>query len=274
MAWSPAIRKSATAVDALFYICSMMNDKYLVGLIGPDALEAAEKDMFHPVRLDFESCSSLEIRYDFFEPKLWPELSARVRNVAPGKMQIGTIRLKHDGGTFPDARVVERLDLWGKILQAKEVPEWLDLERDYLADYQQLDAMTAARGVKILISEHNFERVPSDAELEDFAKDVKRFNAPGLKIAAMSNSDTDCDRLYKFIKKQSKKFELFAAFGMGETGKVSRLWSLKEGANLTYGAIGRAEAPGQIDVETMKKALEDPSAFNSQLELLAFLSKF
>lgn len=247
--------------------------KYLVGLIGPQALEAAEKDANHPVRKDFDRCTAVEIRYDFFDTDLWPELSARVRKVAPGKMQIGTIRLKHDGGTFPDARVVERMGLWEKILSADQVPEWLDLERDYLANYQQLHQQAALRRVRLLISEHNFERVPSDAELEEFAKDVLRFKAPGIKIAAMSNSENDCDRLYKFIRKNASKFQLFAAFGMGETGKVSRLWSLKEGANLTYGAIGRAEAPGQIDVQAMKIALENDSVFNSQTELLAFLSK-
>lgn len=258
------------------YIFGLMNDstKYLVGLIGPDALNAAEKDLFHPVRLDFDACTALEIRYDFFDTALWPELSERVRSVAPDKLQIGTIRLKHDGGTFPDARAVERLGLWEKLLKAKHVPEWLDLERDYLADYKQLKQLADDRNVKILISEHNFVRIPTDMELEAFARDVKQFDAPGLKIAAMSNSNEDCDRLYKFIKKNSKKFKMFAAFGMGETGKASRLWSLKEGANLTYGAIGRAEAPGQIDVSTMKKALDQFQDINSQLELLAFLGKF
>lgn len=251
-----------------------MNEKYLVGLIGPEVLEAAEKDSMHPVRLDLDSCNALEIRYDFFEEKLWPELSERVRRICPEQLQVGTIRLKHDGGTFESSRAVERMPLWEKILKAKEVPQWLDLERDYLTDYEQLNKLAAVRGVQIVVSEHNFTRVPGDAELDAFAKDVKRFGAPGLKIAAMSNTDDDCDRLYKFIKKQSKHFKMFAAFGMGETGKVSRLWSLKEGANLTYGAIGRAAAPGQIDVCTMKKALDQWEQINSKMELSAFLSKF
>ena len=41
--------------------------KYLVGLVGPDVLEAAEKDLFHPVRLDLDNCDAIEIRYDFFD---------------------------------------------------------------------------------------------------------------------------------------------------------------------------------------------------------------
>lgn len=248
--------------------------KYLVGLVGPDVLEAAEKDPMHPVRLDLDACGALEIRYDFFETSQWPRLSERVRRLAPGKLQIGTIRLRHDGGTFDDARAIERLSLWEGILKASQVPEWLDLERDYLCDYESLRSLATPRHVNLLVSEHNFVRIPGDAELEAFAKDVKSVGAPGLKIAAMSNTSDDCNRIYKFIKKQSRKFQMFAAFGMGETGKASRLWSLKEGANLTYGAIGAAAAPGQIDVNTMKNVLEQWDNIYTETELLAFLSKF
>ena len=248
--------------------------KYLVGLVGPNVLEAAEKDMFHPVREELDACSALEIRYDFFATEQWAELSERLRAIAPNKLQIGTIRLKRDGGKFADNRLVERPALWEKILAAKQVPEWLDLERDCLADFAQLNNAARPRNVSILVSEHNFVRIPSELELETFAQDVKRVGAQGLKIAAMSNSDTDCDRLYKFIKKFAKKYQMFAAFGMGETGRVSRLWSLFEGANLTYGSIGQTEAPGQIDVKVMKKALDQADSLHSQMEILAFLNQF
>lgn len=246
--------------------------KYLVGLISPDTLEAAERDPFHPVRLDLDCCDAIEIRYDFFDEAQWEKLSERVRSIVSDKLQIGTIRLQRDGGRFPDARVVERLPLWERILRATQAPEWLDLERDCLADYKALSALARPKGTSLLISEHNFTRVPNELELETFADDVKRVGAPGLKIAAMSTSETDCDRLYKFAKKYGKKFRMLAAFGMGETGRVSRLWSLKEGANLTYGSIGHSEAPGQIDVAIMKKALEQSEKLHSQMEILAFLN--
>ena len=76
--------------------------KYLVGLIGPNVLEAAEKDLFHPVRLDLDCCDAIEIRYDFFDESEWETLSERVRNIVANKIQIGTIRLKRDGGKFPN----------------------------------------------------------------------------------------------------------------------------------------------------------------------------
>ena len=61
---------------------------------------------------------------------------------------------------------------------------------------------------------------------------------------------------------------------MGETGKISRIWSLKEGANLTYGSIGKAAAPGQIDVALMRKAIDKLEITTSQIELSSFLNIF
>ena len=247
--------------------------KYLVGLVDPETLSAAESEELHPARIDYESCDILEIRYDFFDESEWQSLSARIRKIAPKAIQLGTIRLKHDGGTFPDARAIERPALWKKILEAPDNPQWLDLERDYLHDYDELRALAAPKGVKILISEHNFTRIPSDLELKNYLTDIKRVKADGIKIAAMSNSDEDCTRLYKFAKK-AKGFKLIAAFGMGETGKISRIWSLKEGANLTYGSIGKAAAPGQIDVGLMRKAIDRLETTTSQIELSSFLNIF
>lgn len=246
----------------------------LVGLVSLQVLGAAEADPFSPVVMDLQSCDMLEIRYDWFERELWPGLSARVRKIAPESRQIGTIRLIRDGGTFPDAKAIERLPLWKQILEAPEVPEWLDLERDCLHDYAELNKMASLRKTGIIISEHNFERVPTALELKKFAQDAQRVKAKGLKIAAMSNGILDCQRLYQFSNKSSKNFELFAAFGMGKTGKPSRLWSLHEGANLTYGSIESVAAPGQLDVLTMKKALDNFENFNSEDDILAFLAKF
>lgn len=247
--------------------------KYLVGLVDPETLAAAESEELHPSRIDYENCDILEIRYDFFDESEWQGLSGRVRKIAPKAIQLGTIRLKRDGGTFPDVRAIERTALWQKILDTADIPEWLDLERDYLHDFNGLRELANPKGVKILISEHNFTRIPNDLELKNYLTDVKRIKADGIKIAAMSNTDEDCTRLYKFAKK-AKGFKLIAAFGMGETGKISRIWSLKEGANLTYGSIGKAAAPGQIDVALMRKAIDKLEITTSQIELSSFLNIF
>ncbi len=249
------------------------NEKYLVGLVGPEALSAIEADSMHPVFLDISACNALEIRYDFFNEKDWPGLSARVRKVAPHAMQIGTIRLARDGGKYPDRLAHSRLPLWSEILKAPEVPEWLDLEHDCLQALHDLKNLTDLRKTRILVSQHNFLRIPNQPELADFARDCLRLKADGLKIAAMSNSDTDCERLYKFAMDFASDFELFAAFGMGETGIASRVWSLKVGANLTYASIGKAQAPGQVEVARMERAFKELDNLVSPLNALEIIQK-
>ena len=247
--------------------------KYLVGLIGPEVLSAIEADAMHPVFLDISACNALEIRYDFFDEKDWPGLSARIRKIAPHAMQIGTIRLVRDGGKFPDRLAHSRLPLWSEILKAPEVPEWLDLEHDCLQALRDLKVFADLRKTRIVVSQHNFLRIPNQPELADFAHDCMRLHADGLKIAAMSNSETDCERLYKFAKDFARDFELFAAFGMGETGIASRVWSLKAGANLTYAAIGKAQAPGQVEVAKMERAIKELENLNSPQNALEIIQK-
>lgn len=249
------------------------NEKYLVGLVGPEVLSAIEADSMHPVFLDISACNALEIRYDFFNEKDWPGLSARVRKVAPHAMQIGTIRLARDGGKYPDRLAHSRLPLWSEILKAPEVPEWLDLEHDCLQALHDLKNLADLRKTRILVSQHNFLRIPNQPELADFARDCLRLKADGLKIAAMSNSDTDCERLYKFAMDFASDFELFAAFGMGETGIASRVWSLKVGANLTYASIGKAQAPGQVEVARMERAFKELDNLVSPLNALEIIQK-
>ncbi|SOE75326.1 3-dehydroquinate dehydratase [Fibrobacter sp. UWT3] len=249
------------------------NEKILVGLVGPEVLSAIEADATHPVSIDIGACNALEIRYDFFPEKEWPALSKRVRKIAPHAMQVGTIRLERDGGRFPDRDAYSRIPLWSKILAEGDVPEWLDLEQDCLYDFKNLKNLADLRKTKVLVSQHNFLRIPSQQELDDFARDCLRVKADGLKIAAMSNGETDCERLYKFARIHSQNFELFAAFGMGETGKASRVWSLKEGANLTYGSIGQAQAPGQVDVLKMARALRELPGLTTPADVLNSFAK-
>ena len=253
---------------------SKAQKKNLVGLVSPHVLSAAEADPVSPAVMDLQACDMLEIRYDWFEKGMWPELSARVRKLAPESAQIGTVRLARDGGTFPDDSAVERPALWKTIFAAAEVPEWMDLERDCLHDYGALAELATPRGTRIIVSEHNFVRIPTLLELKKLAQDAQRVKAAGLKIAAMSNGPLDCQRLYQFASKNAKNFEMFAAFGMGVSGKPSRIWSLHEGANLTYGSIESCAAPGQLDVLTMRKALDAFDGFHSEDDISAFLNKF
>jgi len=203
-----------------------MSKKFIAGLIAPDVLQNA---------ISIKKCGILEIRYDLFENMDdWPNLLQKVSELNPKALKLGTIRLEKDGGKWKNSRASERICLFDKSL------DWIDLERGML---------TEKTDHKIICSWHLFDRVPNANELSEFAEECLKLRVQGCKVAAMAHSKNDVEPLYDFARKYGEKFELFAAFAMGEQGKESRIRSLKEGANLTYASIGNALAPGQLSVE-------------------------
>jgi len=203
-----------------------MEKKFIAGLIAPDVLQNA---------ISIKKCGILEIRYDLFENmEDWSNILQKVSELNPKALKLGTIRLEKDGGKWKNSRAGERIGLFDKSL------DWIDLERGMLAE---------KTCHKIICSWHLFDRVPNISELSEFAEECLELGVQGCKVAGMAHSKRDAEPLYDFAKKYGKKFELFAAFAMGEQGKESRVRSLKEGANLTYASIGKALAPGQLSVE-------------------------
>ena len=185
-----------------------------------------------------KKCSILEIRYDLFKNiKEWENLSQRVSELNPKALLLGTIRLKSDGGEFENEKAANRMAL----LAGKKL-DWIDLERG--VDFSLAKNLNA----KIICSWHLFDRIPEEHELNEFAEECLGLKADGCKVAAMAHSKSDALPLYDFAKKHGQKFELFAAFAMGEEGRESRTRSLEEGANLTYVSIGKALAPGQFSI--------------------------
>jgi 3-dehydroquinate dehydratase-1 len=217
----------------------MPQTKFIAGLISPEVLRNAEGNPAGTEACAIKKCSILEIRYDLFKNEAeWKNLSQRVFELNPKALRLGTIRLERDGGKFKNERAAERA-----ALLAIDGLDWIDMERG--------EDISLAKNSKkkIIHSWHLFDRVPSERELSEFAKECLSLGAHGCKVAAMAHSKNDADALYGFAKKYGEGFELFSAFAMGEEGRESRARSLEEGANLIYCSIGGALAPGQLSVD-------------------------
>ncbi len=227
---------------------------WIAGLVTPEVLAGAASGE-PSIRDSISCCDVLEIRYDLFPESDWNELAARVRTLKPEAVLLATIRLKRDGGAFENELAPRRRALWESLLKQPECADWFDIERESLADAEVLRDKRRARKVKLLLSHHDFSGIPSESELSGFAGDCKRAGADGFKVAGMSRKAGDCETLYAFTKKNAMDFEWFSLFAMGETGQESRVKSLSFGANLTYGALQNALAPGQIPVWEMRKKI-------------------
>jgi len=250
----------------------MRHKKFLTGLVTPQVLSAAESDPNGSVLKELRTCGCLEIRYDLFTAtEDWALLAERVERLHPAALRLATVRLRRDGGAFDDSRASMRLPLWGALCEAATPPHWFDLELECVSDFEALRALAAGCGARVLLSQHHFDGIPAEGELASFAQQCRQLGAAGFKIACMSHVTGDTAGLYSFIRKEAPHFELFSAFAMGSTGQVSRIWSLACGANLTYGAIGEVQAPGQIQVGEMHRIIERLDSFEDEGEVMRLL---
>lgn len=227
----------------------------IAGLVTPEVLAGAVAGE-PSISESLSCCDVLELRYDLFPELEWSALAARVRQLKPETVLLATIRLKRDGGAFENDLAPRRRALWESLLEEPECADWFDMERESLADAEVLRAKMRARKVKLLLSHHDFSGIPAESELTRFAGDCKRVGADGFKVAGMSLKTGDSESLYAFTEKNAMDFEWFSLFAMGETGRESRVKSLEFGANLTYGALQEALAPGQIPVREMRKMID------------------
>lgn len=111
--------------------------------------------------------------------------------------------------------------------------------------------------VKVVASNHDFERTPNVGEMVERLCKMQKAGADLLKMAVMPRDPGDVLTLLAatWQMKECYATQPVITMAMGGTGVISRLAGEIFGSALTFGAAGRASAPGQVEVEALKKAL-------------------
>ena len=194
-------------------------------------------------------CDFLELRYDTFHGRDWATLVGQLRQALPDKKVIGTIRLKGDGGEFPDDNfdsfVTDRIELWKAILAADQYPDWVDCEMT-LCEY--LTGVLRARPVKILLSAHDWSNKFNTETAARLLGRSSVYHADGVKLA-VTGKDSVAE-VQRFLT-HTGRYELVSAFVMGEDYTYTRYDSLKQGANLAYCSLDGSTKFGMATVEEM-----------------------
>jgi 3-dehydroquinate dehydratase-1 len=193
------------------------------------------------IRLKREGVDLLEIRVDLIDTSLdcllkyLGEIGEQV-----GLSLIGTVR--ENAKTTPD-----RLRIFQTILpfiQGVDIELRCAILPEVVAEAHRL-------GKTVIVSEHDFEKTPSDATLQSIVNRAKAAGADLVKIVTMARNEDDAWRLLRFVR--SCRFPI-AAFAMGERGAFSRLLACENGSLFTYGYISKPVAPGQFSaVELVRK---------------------
>ena len=122
---------------------------------------------------------------------------------------------------------------------------------------RQLDEIHS-HGCRVILSHHDFEKMPSAEEMAAVVKKMHEMGADVCKYAAMASSREDDERLLKTTAFLSRSgIGPLIMIAMGENGVPARIAAGRYGSCVTFASLKGESAPGQPDIYTMEKWLDD-----------------
>ena len=125
------------------------------------------------------------------------------------------------------------------------------------ATVRNLVAAAHKHQVKVIASSHDFEKTPEKGEIIRRLTRMQDLGADVLKIAVMPQSPADVLTLLSATEEMYRLYARKPLITMSMSGKglISRLSGELFGSALTFGAVGRTSAPGQVDARRLREGL-------------------
>lgn len=202
----------------------------------------------------------IEWRIDFFDQvedaEKLVETAKKLRQVMSEMPLLTTFRTHFEGGVKKLSEE-EYFDIC-RVLIKEKATDLLDLELfRKTSKLKEIIAEAHENNIYIIMSNHDFDKTPETSELERRLTLMKTYGADIAKIAVMPNSARDV--LYLLLATDNMKYKLncpLITMAMGDLGKVTRISGEVFGSCLTFGTVGDASAPGQIESTNLKGILK------------------
>lgn len=113
-------------------------------------------------------------------------------------------------------------------------------------------------GAVVVGSSHDFHRTPDREELVRRMRKMQELDMDLPKIAVMPQTLSDVIVLEDATREMAERYadRPIITMSMGRLGIITRIAGETFGSSMTFGAVGRASAPGQIPAEDLVTALE------------------
>ena len=180
-----------------------------------------------------------------------------LRDVLGGRPLLATFRTFAEGGVTP-MPLAAYVALYRCLLQSGLV-DLLDVE--YALPAAEVRALIAAahdQQVPVILSNHDFEGTPPQAELVRRLEEMESFGADICKIAVMPHSPQDVLNLLgaTVARHEGGAQTPLITMAMGKLGLISRVTGEIFGSSVTFGAIAQTSAPGQLPSRELHDFLE------------------
>ncbi len=184
------------------------------------------------------------------------EVLAKLREVLCEIPMIVTFRTKTEGGEKEVDFEIYR-NLLTKVAATK-MADIIDVEVFKDCRVADLIREIQIQGVKVIGSNHDFQKTPDKAEMIHKLCHMQELGADILKLAVMPHNEEDVKVLMDASKEMVSKHTQrpIVTMAMSEIGVVSRVEGELFGSSITFGTIGKASAPGQIPAGELKRRME------------------
>jgi 3-dehydroquinate dehydratase-1 len=121
-----------------------------------------------------------------------------------------------------------------------------------------LAGLVHAEGKPVVMSFHDLGATPSRTEIVDRLVRQQELGADVVKLACTPSSPADVLTLLAATRDYADRPDAVPAItmAMGPLGVVSRIVGETFGSALTFGTVGAASAPGQVDAGRLRDALD------------------
>ncbi len=185
-----------------------------------------------------------EVRIDLFE-HTDPDYVCSVLARFEALPTIATIRTRQEGGGWAGSED-ERLALFHAVIPLVDAVD-VELQAKTILERVCERARTANKCV--VVSYHDFEATPDRHTLEHIAEAASKAGADIIKIATHVRSDEDIQSLASLCLSSAARNLI--VIGMNGHGLKARLLFPALGSLVTFAAIGKTTAPGQLEFDQM-----------------------
>jgi 3-dehydroquinate dehydratase-1 len=226
-------------------------------MIAPNIVKATTQPRYVGVLFsanDLNRALRLRIPPDFFELRLdglvrsvskLPDVIPRLRRPI-----IITARSPNEGGLH-NLPLSRRRQLLSRFLPRAAM---IDVELSAATALASIIELAHASKVPVILSRHEFKRMPSLAVLRNLAERAHSLGANIFKIVARTDDRQQLENLINFA--QSKNVPLcVSAMGVGRLGRVSRAILANSGSVLNYAHVGCASVEGQMSLSELRAAI-------------------
>jgi 3-dehydroquinate dehydratase-1 len=184
-------------------------------------------------------------------------LAEAIRQEARGIPVLFTRRSIREGGAQIALDEHGVLALYDAVMLSQTI-DFVDFEMcSESAHIAQVRAQSAAQGIGLILSFHDFHSTPTkDAICQRFAQ-AKQLGADVAKIAVMPQCLEDVLLLLSATLESSQKLDIpVVSMSMGAYGAVTRLVGGVFGSAMSFAVGAAASAPGQLPIEDLQVVLE------------------